>query len=143
MSEDQPELDEELSIDTFLHSQEDITRFTAMVAFGNRIFSLANDKSQGLGFVFDKARSAYLEAFNGFLNLDLLAPDGHQKAVHLQGEMRRYLEMVSWLSEATEKAKGAQEELNRMRTRPDAPLSGAQLTEEQANYYGTERTDDD
>lgn len=143
MSDNDDEQPEMMAIDTFLHSQEEIAKFTAMVAFGNRIFSLANDKSQGLGFVFDKARSAYLEAFNGFINLDLHAPNGLLTAIGLQGEMRRYLEMVTWLDEATEKGNVAQEELNRMRVRPDAPLSGEQLTEEQEDYYGTERPTDE
>lgn len=129
-------------LESYLHSPEEIARFTATAAFGDRIFSLANDKSQGLGFVFDKARAAYLEAFNSFTNLDLQGANGLTKAIALQADMRRYIELVSWLDEAVQDGANAKEEIKRDRVRPEeAAAQDQDLTEEMRNHYGTEQPD--
>lgn len=141
--------DEELNlspteIDTYLHSSDDLERFTAQVAFGDRILSLANDNTQGLGYVFDKARSAYLEAFNGFLALDLQGPDGLAKAIAAQGQMKRYTELVSWLDDAARQRDEAKDELKKMRPQPEERMAQVdELAEEQRKYYGTEPTSED
>lgn len=130
---------DEISSEDFGHTFEEVERFIAQIAFGRRILALANDKSQGLGFVLEKARAAYLEAHRNFLNLNMQGVDGLAKAIALQVEMKRYVELVDWVDEAVKMGKSAEDELKGMRRRRLDDAKDEPLTEEQENYYGTER----
>lgn len=127
--------------ETSEHSAVAIERIAAQVAFGRRIFTLANDPNESLGFVLDKARDGFAQGLDNFLLLDMSQPDAFQRAIGFQSDMKRYATLVQWVDEAVTIGKQAEAELKGLRRVANQP-GEVQLTEEQKDYYGAERTDD-
>lgn len=123
------------------HTREGLDELIKQSKFGPRILQLSLDESGGFGFILAKAQQSYLEALDALTELDVSEPGALAKVQKLQNDMKRYADMVAWISEAVEASRDATDEL-KQRQAEEEELEGELAAEEKrANYYGIERSD--
>lgn len=122
--------------DDFDHTEIGLDEMIERVNFGKRIKGNARNPSSGFGLLLEKARDGYITALKTFTDLDLAEPNGFQRAMVCQSEMKRYTQMVEWVNSAVDDGLQAELEL-KMRRDQDQENRGRN------EYYGVEqpRTD--
>lgn len=125
-------------MDSTDHTRDGFEQLILQSKFGASILRLSADPSAGFGLMLAKAQQAYLEALDELTVMDFSAPDALLKGQRLQNEMRRYADMVAWITEAVEASTLASEELKQRVADAELASQIEAHNEEMRNFYGSE-----
>ena len=119
-------------IEAFEPLDPELDQMIEQVKFGQSItMAISNPVVE---MMLNTAKRAYVTAVKAFGDMDLTAPNAIYAAIRLQGEMKRYADMVDWITMIVNAGTEAKEELSR-RQSVDQENRGRE------NYYGSEQRD--
>lgn len=93
--------------------EDDTDELIRQAAFGHDI--KISTSNPAVALVLTRAQASYVEAVKEFVSLDLSGPLGLHQAMQCQNDMKRYTDMVEWLTIAVQKGTKADRELARRR----------------------------
>lgn len=122
--------DEPVELEAFRPLDSGLDEMIEQVKFGRSINAALSNPV--VDMMITTAKKAYVASVKAFGELDLTAPNALYAAMQMQNEMKRYSDMVEWITMCVNSGTSAQAELDRRHE------------EEQANrgtdaYYGTEQ----
>lgn len=122
-----------------MHTREGLDQLIKQRNFGPRILQLTLDESGGFGLMLSKAMDKYLEALDALTILDVSEPGALVKVQKLQNDMRRYADMVKWISEAVDMSDIADAELKQRNAEVEQIVNDEADQETMKDYYGEGR----
>lgn len=117
-------------IEAFEPLDPELDQMIEQVKFGQSItMAISNPVVE---MMLNTAKRAYVEGVKAFTDMDLTAPNALHAAMKVQSEMKRYADMVDWITMVVNAGTEAKTELER-RQKEDQENRGRE------NYYGSEQ----